>query len=854
MLIPLSWLREYVEIDVPVEVLAERLTTAGMEVAKLHYLGIPQQEVAGIRFPKSDHLVWDRDKLVLGKILAVNPHPNADKLVIATVEYGASEPEQVVTGAPNLYQYRESGALDSALWTGLALEGAEVWDGHSDTPRRMILKGKELRGVYNKSMVCSELELGLSAEHEGIILFHSAPVDANGTAYAPGTPLQDVLGDVILEIELTPNLARCFSVIGVAREIAALFDKPLRYPSYDVLAEGAPIAGEVSIVIENSEYNPRFTLALLRGTTIQPSPEWMQRRLRAVGQRPINNIVDVTNYITFEIGQPLHAFDYDKLRARAGGNPPTIITRLPKAGETLQTLDGVARDLQAHNILVTDSAGVLSLGGVIGGADTEIDDSTTNVLLEAAAWNFINIRRTTQSQKTFTEAGTRFSRGVHPAQAILGVQRGIELMRQSGGGQIAAGLIDEYPNPPAPIAVELTPAEVERVLGMALSLEQIADLLHRLEFDVELSKDRVRAVVPDHRMDIGTGLVGQADLIEEIARVHGYDHIPTTIIADEMPSQLGNREMELEDRIRDLLVNLGLRENISYRFTTPERESQLVPNGLPSSLPQAGYVEMLNAIAADKTVLRHTLLVNLLENAAKNARYRDRQAVYEIGGVFLKGDAPLPTEPRRLGLLLMGKQLPIADWQRNDSTLMDFFDMKGLIEGILAGLAITDYSFSRAAHTTFHPGRSAALVMHGHEVGHFGEIHPRVAHAFDLGGAPVMAAEFDLDAISDAIAVLHFRTLPQTPPVYQDIALIVDAALPAGEVERIIREAGGNVLRDVRLFDVYTGDPIPAGKKSIAYSLTYQDDSQTLTDKDVAKVHSKIVKSAQARIGAVLRG
>jgi phenylalanyl-tRNA synthetase beta chain len=287
-------------------------------------------------------------------------------------------------------------------------------------------------------MVCSEKELGLSDNHEGILL-----IDDPGLP--PGTPFQDVLGDVILEIDLTPNLARCFSILGVAREVAALLDKEVRYPSFDYVAEGDPINGQAFIDIREPELNPRFTLALLRDAEIRPSPWWMQHRLKLVGQRPINNIVDVTNYITFEIGQPLHAFDYDKLAARAGGKPPTIITRLPQPGETLDTLDEVKRTLDAHNILVCDTAGALSVGGVIGGAETEISESTRNVLLEAANWNFINIRRTMQSQKVVTDAGTRFSRGVHPSQAILGVQRGIELMRQTGGGKVAKGIIDACP-------------------------------------------------------------------------------------------------------------------------------------------------------------------------------------------------------------------------------------------------------------------------------------------------------------------------------------------------------------------------------------------------------------------------
>ncbi|MDX1995356.1 MAG: phenylalanine--tRNA ligase subunit beta [bacterium] len=860
MLVPRSWLKEYVDIDdIPVEIIGERLTLAGLEVAHLYYLGVPQQEIPGVRWPKSDHLVWDREKLVLGAIREVLPHPNADRLVLAMVDYGAGEPEQVVTGAPNLFAYRGVGPLDPPLYTGLALEGAEVWDGHSEEPKRMILKGKELRGVYNKSMVCSEKELGLSEEHEGIIILH----DVNG--HAPGTPLQDVLGDVLLEVELTPNLGRAFSVLGVAREVAALFDRPLRLPSYDVLMEGAAIEGTVQIDIRNAELNPRFTLALLRGVEIKPSPEWMQRRLRLVGQRPINNIVDVTNYITFEIGQPLHAFDYDKLAARAGGSTPTIITRLPEAGETLETLDQIKRELQPHNILVADTAGVLSLGGVIGGAETEITPDTTNVLLEAAAWNFINIRRTMQSQKVFTDAGTRFSRGVHPSQAILGVRRGIELMRQVSGGQVAQGIIDVYPAPVEPVRIDLSVQEIRRIMGMDFPAELAASLLRRLEMNVTVEGDVLHVEIPDYRLDISSDpVIGAADLIEEIARINGYDHIPTTMMEDAMPPQWANVSLEREERARDLLTALGLRENISYRLTTPEREALLMPDvasGLGNDsghfrplYGDGGYVELANPIASDKTVLRHSVLVNLLENARANARYSPRQQVFEIGSVyFVQEGQELPDEPRRLGLLMTGPRTTTA-WLGGDSETINFYDLKGVVEGLLEGLHVPNVRYARAEHPTFHPGRSARVFSSDTEIGTFGELHPLVAQAFELTAAPVLAAEIDLDLLLDT-AQIEFvvRPLPLTPPVLEDVALIVAENVTAAEVEAVIRQAGGDLLKSVVLFDVYRGAPIPAGQKSLAYSLTYQTDDKTLTDKEVAKVRKAIISAAEHRLGATLR-
>ncbi len=847
MQVPVSWLKTFVDIDVPIELLAEKLTLAGLEVAEITYIGVPQGFVEGIRWPKSEHLIWDRSKLVLGAIHEVKPHPNADRLVMAMVDYGGAELEQTVTGAPNLFEYKGKGVLEKPLWTAFALEGAEVWDGHSDEPKRMILKEKPLRGIPNRCMVCSEKELGITEEHEGILLME------NDQGFKAGTPLQDVLGDIILTVELTPNLARCFSILGVAREVAALLDKPLKLPSYEAVMEGAGIQGEVSINIQNADLNPRFTLALLRGTSINPSPQWMQRRLKAVGQRPINNIVDVTNYITFEIGQPLHAYDFDKLKARAGGKAPTIITRLAKAGETLETLDEQKRTLDTHNMLVCDVQGSLGIGGIIGGAETEISDSTTNVLLEAANWNFINVRRSMQSQKIFTDAGTRFSRGVHPSQAILGVQRGIELMRQGGGGQVAKGIIDAYPKPAPVVTVDLPISEVKRLLGIALSAAECAGFLKRQGFTVDIKGESLHVVTPDNRMDIGSEpATGQADLIEEIARIYGYDNIPDTLIEDEMPPQWENTALEREEEARDVLVALGLRENISYRFTSVLDEAKLSPSGTASSEP---HVTLANPMDAEKNVLRRTVLISLLDNAVNNARYAGRQLTFEIGNVYLPREGQqLPDEPRRLGLLMTGAR-GVNSWAGGSpSDNMDFFDLKGVVEGLLAGLHIEGASYARSEHASLHPGRSAQLSVGGKVIGNFGELHPLVARTFTLTDAPVLVAEFDLDALLDQLNPNNeLVPLPTTPPVLQDIALVVNEEIPAANVEALIIKAGGHLLKGATLFDVYRGDPIPAGHKSLAYSLVYQTDDKTLKDEEVASVHKKIVKAAERELGAKLR-
>ncbi|NJL93598.1 MAG: phenylalanine--tRNA ligase subunit beta [Anaerolineae bacterium] len=592
-------------------------------------------------------------------------------------------------------------------------------------------------------MVCSELELGISEEHEGVLLLDYAEF----AGHTPGTPLQDALGEVVLDIELTPNLARCFSILGVAREVAALYSAPLHTPDTSLpVANGAGhINDAVHLEIREPSLNPRFTLGLVQGVTVRPSPGWMQRRLRLIGQRPINNLVDVTNYVMFEIGQPTHAFDYDILVERAEGNTPHIITRLPTPGEHLTTLDGKVHPLEPHFLLVADEAGPLSFAGVMGGLESEVQDptdhlldatgipvegealphgkasarpqGTQNVLLEAAAWDNINVRKVLSSTKMHSEASARFSRGVHPALALQGLGRGLRLLLEVSGGTLVPGVLDEYPQPPDPVVVELPVTEVRRLLGFDIQQAEIVSILRRLGFAVVEDSGNLLVTVPAHRLDIGTGVIGQADLVEDIARVYGYNRIPDTQIRDMLPPQHSNPALEREEAARDLLVGAGLREVISYRLTTPEREARLVPSGQSDSWGLGHYITLANPIASDKTVMRQTLLAGLLEIAELNARFQTRQNLFEIGTVYLPAqNGPLPEEPRRLAILMMGQRQQPA-WQRDlrQSQNMDFFDLKGVVEALLVGLQLPTEAVQIAAteHSSFHPGRVLSCVWLG---------------------------------------------------------------------------------------------------------------------------------------------
>ncbi len=844
MKVPISWLKEYVDINLPLEELAHRLTLAGLEVEEIRYVGLAMPEEGGGE-TKITGIGWHPDQIVVAEISEVMPHPDADRLVLCRLNDGKQE-HIVLTGAPNLLPFLESGKLDPPLKVAYAREGATIMDAYNETDPNALttLKRKKIRGVESYSMTCSEKELGISEEHEGIILLdHDAPT---------GSPMADYLGDAVFVIAITPNLARAASILGVAREVAALTGAELKLPIIKPALIGDPIQGKVSIVIDNPEDNPRFVLGMIENVEKKPSPYWVQLRLKHAGVRPIDALVDATNYTMLEIGEPLHAFDYDLLLKRAGGKTPQIGTRRAKKGEKLVTLDGVERKLDDFTVLVTDQKGPLSLAGVMGGAETEVGPETRTILLEGASWNYVNVRQTVSAQGLPSEAAYRFERGVHPELAPLGVSRCLDWMQKWTGGIIAEGLVDEYPLPPVDPTVELCPADVQRWLGISLSSQEIADLLKKLEFEVQVNADQLLVTTPPHRLDIGEGMIGKADLMEEIARIYGYDRIPENDLADGLPEQVGNRDLELEEIIRDRLAGLGLQEVVTYRMTSPEAEARAHP---PDQLDQdRRYLRVANPISSDKTVLRQDLLASLLEVVERNRRIRDRIALFEIGPEILPPqDKSGTVERSRLAICLSGSR-GLSSWQGSEQQDMDFFDLKGLLEALLEGLHIEGVSFKPDAYPSFHPGKTARIEKDDRILGRLGEIHPQVKQNYKLPAKPLAAAVLDLEVLLEMIDDLYeVQPIPVHPPVLEDLALVVDEDLPAQDVQNMIEQTGGNTLREVRLFDVYRGDQLGEGKKSLAYSLVYQDPERTLTDQDVLAIRNKIVIRLEKELGAKLR-
>jgi phenylalanyl-tRNA synthetase beta chain len=859
--IPLSWLKDYVDVTLPLPALAERLTLAGLEVESITRIGE----------------LWDRDKIFVGQILDVRRHPDAERLTLVRVEYGAGAALRVITGAPNLYPYIDqdfSGGRGPKV--AFALAGARLVDGHSEERKIVKLKPNKIRGIMSEGMVCSEKELDLSDEHEGnLILPDDAPV---------GMPLVDYLGDAVLEFDIKGAFGHLQSVIGIAREIAALTGQPLRnlvstatnQVSARNLVCDADFAG---IVIEAPDLCPRYSAALIEGIKIGPSPLWMQQRLQRAGMRPINNAVDVTNYVMLELGQPLHAFDYDLLRARARGQKPgfsdrpTIIMRRAHPGEHLQTLDGVDRPLDPDMLMITDAAGTIAVGGVMGGANTEVNNGTTTILLEAANFNFLSIRRTCQLLKLSSEAGSRFGKQVDPELTVVALDRAGQLLAELAGGAVRPVYGDVYPGKPAPRIIQLDPAYVNRLLGVEIPVDAQARILRALEFGVDKETRKqgdedalvylstcLLVSVPSHRQDVNI----PADLVEEIGRIYGYDRLPPALLEDELPPQRRNVALEGEERVRDILVGAGLDEVITYSMIDVRDEAKLLETtgNKPGFSEKPGlsdhglsdHVTVLNPLSAERGHLRRTLLPALLNTTRANLRFTDRVTIFELGRVFIpRPEETLPAEPRRVAAVMVGPR-EAATWLAHDATPLGFFDLKGVAETLVSRLGVADVTWERGEHPALHPGRAARLLVGGAEVGVLGELHPLVRQAFDLPEQPATVMELDLDALLVSWgAAGAMETLSTQPPVYEDLALIVDEATPAAQVAGLIRQSGGKLLAGVRLFDVYRGGQIPAGRKSLAYALTYQALDRTLTDEDTKKLRAKIVGRLERELGATLR-
>jgi phenylalanyl-tRNA synthetase beta chain len=800
MKVPLSWLREYVAVEHSVEDLAHRLTMAGTEVGA--------QETGGS----------DWDGIVVGRVTEIRRHPNADRLSLVTVDLGGVS-ETVVSGAPN---------LAVGMVVPFAPVGATLIDGH--TGQRIQLRAAAIRGVTSRGMVCSEKELGLSDDHSGILaLDPEAPV---------GRPLREVLGDTILDLEVTPNRPDLLGVLGVAREVAALAGKPLRLPPEDYPEAGAAAAELTRVDILDPDLCPRYVAAIVEGVRIGPSPWWMRRRLEAVGVRPINLVVDITNYVMMEYGQPLHAFDFERLRGRR------IVVRRARPGERMTTLDGEDRWMPPDALVICDGEGPVAVAGVMGGMESEVTLATRTILLEAANFQQISIRRTSRALKLRTEASLRFDKGLAPSLPPAGARRAVRLMVELGGGRAFRGMVDAYPGRRDRAPIPIGPAEVRRVLGLGMDRDTLREALGRFGIACEDAGEDLLARPPDHRTD----LTIPADLVEEVARLVGYDHIPTLPLCGPIPDVAPDGTLAALGAVREVLAGCGLQEVITYTLIGDRQVARLGEGTVPRGL------RLLNPLSAEQDQLRTTLRASLLDVAVQHQRQGESTLrLFEVGRVFMPRPGDLPEEREMVGIVLSGERGQ-APWAASPAEA-DLFDLKGIVEELFRRLGVEGLRWERGHDPHLHPGACAVARRGAETLAVVGEVHPGVAAGFGLRTRAFLA-EADVHRLMVAARPRNFQVspLPRFPAVRRDLSLVVAEGTTAAELEASLRQAGEGLLAEARLFDVYRGDRIAPGTVSYAYALSFQAADRTLTDAEVDAVEARIVAALRARFGATLRG
>ncbi|MCL2615289.1 MAG: phenylalanine--tRNA ligase subunit beta [Dehalococcoidia bacterium] len=792
----LKWLRRYVDINEQPEALAKRITLAGTEVARVGLVG-----------------GWDN--VFIGQIAAVGPHPNADRLRLATVSLGAEQME-VVCGAPNL-------AIGDKI--AFARAGAHLVDGHSG--EKIVLKPNKIRGVLSEGMVCSEMELGLSKNHDGILVL---PPDA-----PLGDKLADYMGDVIFDLEVTPNRPDMLSMLGIAHEVAALTDAAVREPNLDYLCGGRSINESVSVEVKDAELCPRYCAGLVTGVKVGPSPHWLKEALAAAGIRSINNVVDITNFVMMEYGQPLHAFDYDHIGLGK------IVVRRATEGEVLMTLDGVERRLGADMLVIADPNRAIAVAGVMGDSTSEVTDGTTSVLLESASFKAASIHNTQVCLKLPSEASARFERGIRAELTLPALRRALQLMVELCGATAADGIIDHYPGKKEAAPVRLTTTEIKRILGLDIPMAQVEKTLMSLGCQTKSTADDALEVThPYWRSDLRI----DADFIEDIARIIGYESIPSRLLSGEMPQQNPEPKLALRQNVRRILAGFGFQELITYALTN----RSTLEKGLGKALPFEP-LRVEHPMSSEEECLRTSLRGNVLSALSANI-HREEGSIcfFEIGHVYLPRTGDLPHEPEILCGVLTSTGVEKV-WQGRKEPI-DFFDAKGVVEGLLAQLG-AKAEFQVSADMGLRGGSQASIMLQNQEVGLLGAIDHKVAQGFDL---PANTFLFEMD-LAQILPYIHgsarYEMLPRFPVVIRDLALTLGSDISHKQVLDIIK--GFSLVKKATLFDVYAGKQVAQGKRSLAYSLTFQSAEHTLTDAEVDRVLDAILHKLQSALGATLR-
>ena len=794
MNLPMSWLGDYTDIDgISPKEYADKMTMSGSKVEGVENLGA------------------DIDKVVVGKVVSCQMHPDSDHLHVCMVDVGESEPIQIVCGAPNVAEGQK---------VPVALNGSTL-------PGGVKIKKGKLRGVMSNGMICSHEEMGiepsrLGYEPEyGILVL---PEDA-----AVGSDVKELFGlnENVVEFEITSNRPDCFSIIGLARETAATFKKPFSIPEISFTEKGGDINEMITVTIDDKDKCKRYSARAIKNVKIEPSPKWMRERLEACGVRAINNIVDITNYVLLEYGQPMHAFD---IRDIIGGK---ITVRRATDGEVIKTLDEEDRTLTANDLVIADSERAIAIAGVMGGFNSEIKADTTTVVFESAMFDAASVRLTAQRAGLRTEASSRYEKGLDYHNTVPAIERACQLVEELGCGEIVTGMIDAMGNVEDSVEIAFRPEKINAFLGTDISVNDMLDIFERLEIKVDTNK--MVLYPPSFRPD----LLAEADISEEVARFYGYDKIPTTLMTGATTCGIKTAEQKLESEISTILTSQGLYEIYTYNFQSPNMLNKL---NIPENSPLRNQVRILNPLGEDTSVMRTTMAGSMLETLSRNYNYRTKSAkLFELGRVYLPTEkGQLPDEVRTLMLGMYGD--------------VDYYDIKGVCEEMFSQLHIENVEYERLTESpVYHPGRSARITVCGKVLGVIGEVHPSVARNFEIGGKAYIG-ELDFATIfANVDKNIKYTPLTKFPAVTRDFSFVVDEMTPVADIEKVMKKSGGKLLTKLELNDVYVGSQIPEGKKSVMYKAEFKALDKSLTGEEADNLHAKIVKNLNSELGAELR-
>jgi len=795
MNLPIGWLKEYVDIDCKTEDFIEDITLTGSKVESVSNAGDCIENV------------------VVGKVLSIEKHPDADKLVVCMVDVGQDEPIQIVTGATNLFE---------GAFVPVALDGAKLFGGVK------IKKGK-LRGIASNGMMCSIEELGFTrndypeAPEHGIYIFEKE--------YDTGSDVKPILeiDDNVVEFEITSNRPDCFSIVGLARETAATYRLPFKYPEISVKEEAGGNAKDfIDVEIKNPELCPRYIARVVKNVKIAPSPLWLRHRLTASGLRPINNIVDITNYVMLELGQPMHAFDIDNIDERK------IIVRNANDGEKITTLDGVERSLDSSMLVISDCNKAVAVAGIMGGENSMITPNASAILFESANFNGPNVRITAKKLGMRTDASAKYEKGLDPNLSVEAVNRAVQLVETLGCGEVVGGMVDCYPNKRKKWSVSYSSEKINKLLGTNISKEEMIEIFKLIEVEA----DGEKAIIPTFRPDLET----EADLAEEIARFYGYDKIETTLAAGTPTVGKKTKSQIIEDTIRDTMIAMGISESMNFSFESSKVFDKLC---IPENDEVRKTVTITNPLGEDFKIMRTTTLNGMLSSLSTNYNRRNPEAyLFEIGKVYIPKSLPLTELPEEKSVLTVGMYGKV-----------DFYDIKGIIEELSEVLGIrNDVEYSPVSDIPYmHPGRCAALSINGDMLGFLGEVHPTVCDNYEIGTKTYIAVIYADILYKTASFDGVYKPLPKFPAVSRDISMLVKDEVIVKDIENIIKNKGGKLVENIRLFDVYKGEQIQKGYKSVAYNISFRSADKTLTDEEIASPMKKILKELEEKLGAQLR-